>query len=379
MPSSTIERTRIDTDAARRAFLSFPYRLYREDPMWIPRPWPDQMAWLRRQHSFFDCGDAEWFLARRGGEAVGTIGVAVDHRANRHFDRAWGVFGFFECVEDFEVFSTLLEWAREWARARGLTHLVGPQSFGASDYPGFLVGRYDCPAALLEGHSPPYYLAFAERAGLTPRTDAIAYRAFRKAVGDRLEFLPEKIVRAAERAARNPRYAVRQARLRDFESEFHTALRIYNRSLATLPDFVPVAEDEFRRMVRDLRPFLYEDLVLFATVDGQDVGFSLALPNLAEALHHSGGLRYPWQYLRLWLDMRQITGVSFKILAMEQEYWGLGLEGLLFARLIENCVRRGFEWMDMSLTGEDNPQTNKLATRLGAEEYKRYRQFVVEV
>jgi hypothetical protein len=51
----------------------------------------------------------------------------------------------------------------------------------------------------------------------------------------------------------------------------------------------------------------------------------------------------------------------------------------MFARLIEACLRRGFEWMDMSLTGEDNPQTNKLATRLGAEEYKRYRTFVVEL
>jgi hypothetical protein len=35
--------------------------------------------------------------------------------------------------------------------------------------------------------------------------------------------------------------------------------------------------------------------------------------------------------------------------------------------------------MDMSLTGEDNPQTNKLATRLGAEEYKRYRILKVEL
>jgi hypothetical protein len=51
----------------------------------------------------------------------------------------------------------------------------------------------------------------------------------------------------------------------------------------------------------------------------------------------------------------------------------------MFARMIEACLRLGFEWADLSLTGEDNPQTNKLALRLGAEEYKRYRTFLVEI
>ena len=51
----------------------------------------------------------------------------------------------------------------------------------------------------------------------------------------------------------------------------------------------------------------------------------------------------------------------------------------MFARMIEACLRGGFEWADLSLTGEDNPQTNKLATRLGAEEYKRYRTYLVEI
>ncbi|MEW6568973.1 MAG: hypothetical protein AB1449_12570 [Chloroflexota bacterium] len=323
------------------------------------------MAWLRRAHSFFEHGDGDWFLARRGGRVVGTIGVAVDHHANRHLNRMWGVFGFFEFVEDFDVFSALLDRARGWCRQRRLTHLMGPQSFGASDYPGFLVGRHDCSAALLEGHSPPYYLAFAERAGFKPCPDSIAYRASRRLVGDRLEFMPEKILRAGERVARNPRYGVRQAELEHFEREFQAALHIYNRSLATLPGFAPGTKEEFRRMVKDLLPVLHEDLVLFATVDGREVGFSLALPNLAEAFRCCGGLRYPWQYLWLWLGVCRIRGVSFKILAIEPEYWGLGLDGLMFARLIENCVRRGFEWMDMSLTGEDNPQTNKLAPASG--------------
>jgi GNAT superfamily N-acetyltransferase len=378
MPSS-LSLQRVKSDADRRAFLQLPSRIYRHDPNWIPRLWPDQMAWLRREHGFFDHGDGEWFVARRDGELVGTIGVGIDHHVNQHQQRRSGVFGFLEFIEDHEVFLSLIEAARGWLWARGVTHMVGPQSFGPSDYPGFLVGRYDIPPALFEGHTPPYYLAFAERAGWSRNIDSLAYRAFRQQVGDHAEFMPEKILVALERIGRNPRYGIRQADLTQFEREFQIVLRLYNRSLATLRDFAPVAEDEFRRFVHELTPVLHEDLVLFALADGKEVGFSLALPNLAEAFRACGGLRYPWQIVGLWWGRRRIRGVSYKILAMDPDYWGLGIEALMFARMIENCLRRGYEWMDLSLTGEDNPQTNKLATRMGAEEYKRYRTFTIPV
>jgi len=376
-PALTISR--VMTDAHRRALVGFPYRLYHGDPNWIPRLWPDQMAWLRRQHGFFDHGDADWFLALRGREVVGTIGVAIDHHSNNFLNRHYGAFGFLEFIEDYEVFRALVDRGREWLRMRGITHMVGPQSFGSSDFPGILVGRYDIPAALYEGHTPPYFLEFAQQAGWSIHTDSLAYRAFRQQAGEKMEFLPPKLLHVAQRAARNPRYAIRHAEMAQFEREFQAALRIYNRSLATLPEFAPVAEDEFRRFVRELTPILREELVLFAMVDGKEVGFSLGLPNLAEAFHHCGGLRFPWQYALLWWGMRRIKGVSYKILALEPEYWGLGLDAMMYARMGEACLKLGYVWMDMSLTGEDNPQTNKLATRMGAEEYKRYRVFTVEV
>ena len=377
--STPLQVTRVVDEPDRRAFLSFPFRLYRRDPHWVPRLWPDQMAWLRRQNGFFDYGDAEWFIARRGKQVVGTIGAAIDHQSNHNLHRAWGAFGFFEFVEEQNVFAALVDEARRWLRIRGVTHMVGPRSFGPSDFPGFLVGRFDTAPALYEGHSPPYYRTFAERAGWRKDEDSLAYRAFRQMVDGRPELMPAKIRRAAERVSRNPRYALRQADLAHFEREFQTVLHLYNRSLATLPNFSPVAEDEFRRLVQDLQPVLQEDLILFAMVDGKEVGFSLAIPNLAEAFRACGGLRYPWQLPVLWWASRRVKGVSYKILAMDPDYWGLGLDALMYARRIEVCLRRGYAWMDMSLTGEDNPQTNKLATRMGAEEYKRYRTFVVEV
>jgi GNAT superfamily N-acetyltransferase len=377
MSQAHLSLRRVVTDADRRAFLALPYQLYRGDPNWIPRLWPEQLAWLRRENPFFEQGDADWFVARRDGRVVGTIGVALDHAANRVHERRWGIFGFLEFVHDEQVFTALTNQAREFLHLRGATHMIGPRSFGDNDFPGFLVGRHDCPAALYEGHTPPYYLSTAELAGWSEHTDTLAYRFEAYRAGEHLELLPAKLRHVADRVARNPRCGLRPAKLSEFERDLRIVLRIYNHSLGTLPDFTPMGEDELHRFADSLRPILVEELIWFALVDGQEVGFSLAVPNVAEAFHHCGGLRYPWQYLRLAMEMRRIRSVSFKILAVEPEFWGMGLEAWMFSRIAEVSVRRGYRWLDGSLTGEDNPQTNKISLRLGGEEYKRYRVFSV--
>jgi GNAT superfamily N-acetyltransferase len=377
MSPSVLSLQRVVSDADRRAFLSFPHQLYREDPNWIPRLWPEQMDWLCRRNPFFEQGDGDWFMARRNDQVVGTIGVAMDHSANRVQGRKWGIFGFLEFVEEEQVFRALIERAKEYLRLRGATHMVGPRSFGESDFPGLLVGRYDCPAALMEGHTPPYYLAMAESAGWTEGSDTLAYRWEARNAGENLELLPAKLRHVAERVARNPRCGLRPAQLSEFDRDLDIVRRIYNRALGTLPGFTPMEEDELRRFADDLRSILVEELIWFALVDGQEVGFSLAVPNAAEAFRKCGGLRHPWQYLELALALRRIRSVSFKILAVDPDYWGMGLEALMFWRVGEVALRRGYRWLDGSLTGADNPQTNKISLRLGAEEYKRYRVFTV--
>jgi GNAT superfamily N-acetyltransferase len=360
-------------------FLAFPYRIYRGDPSWIPRLWPEQMSWLRRTHNFFEVGDADWFVARQNGQVLGTIGAAIDHRYNHHFQRRWGVFGFFEFAEDESVFAALVDCARGWLRTRGMTHMLGPQSFAPNDYPGFLVGRHDTPAALYAGHSPSYYLEFAQRAGWAKYQDSIAYRLVRGDGNKWSDHIPEWLTRIAQRVQRNPTYGVRRAELEHFEREFQHVLRLYNRSLSRVPGFAPVTEGEFRKYVQELLPVLDPEMVLFALVDGKEVGFALAIPNLAEAFQKSGGLRHPWDYGRLWWTTKHIKSVSFKILAMDPDFWGRGIEVLMYLRLAELADRRGYEWADLSLTGDDNPQTNKIAAHAGLEEYKRYRTFLVPV
>ena len=57
-------------------------------------------------------------------------------------------------------------------------------------------------------------------------------------------------------------------------------------------------------------------------------------------------------------------------------YWGSGVALLLFDTLVKRIREKGYKWIDLSLTSEENPKTPMLAKRFGAEIYKRYRVFV---
>ena len=381
MPSAVTVKP-VTTSRRRRTFLRFPWRIYQGDSNWVPPILSERAARLDpRRNPLFDHGDAKPFVAFRDGQVVGTIAAAVDLRANRALNERHAVFGFFDCVDDYAVARALLDQAVAWARERGLARLIGPRNFSANDEPGLLIEGRDTPPVMLMGWTPPYYETFIERYGFRKWKDALAYRIYRDDLpaGEGDELLPAKLIRVVKYVRRRYGHTVRHAHLDNWDKEMETARRIYNGSLGVLPEFTPMGEDEWQQQAQKLRPLIDPDLAIFVQVDGREVGFGLGFPDLNQALLHCNGLRYPWNYLQLWLHSRHLRGLTFKILAVLPEYWGRGLDALVYLEMARAALRKGYEWMDMSLTGEDNPMTNKLAAAVGARLDKRYRVYKLDL
>jgi hypothetical protein len=49
---------------------------------------------------------------------------------------------------------------------------------------------------------------------------------------------------------------------------------------------------------------------------------------------------------------------------------------LLFHEMLSRAIAKGYKWIDLSLTSDDNPKTPMLAERMGGKVYKRYRVFL---
>lgn len=368
----------VATRREKRIFLHFPWRIYRDDPLWVPPILAERADRLNpAKNRLFHTGKVAAFIAWQGHRPVGTIATAIDPAANAYQHEQAAVFGFFECVDDYRVAQALLDHAGLWAREHGMGILRGPQCFGPSEEPGILIEGRETPRGLLMGWSPPYYQTFIERYGVQGYLDSLAYRAYLdNYVGEDGAFhSPHEIDRIAEYVQNryNGRCRIRLGNLQDLDGELEVARDIYNRSLVTLPVFTPERQEEWRRMALSIRPLLDPKFAPFVEVDGVNVAFGLALPDINQALLHCNGLRAPWDYLKLWWYSRRLPGVSFKILALLPEYREQGLDALIYSHIAHTSFRKGYQWVDMSLTGDDNPMTNKLAQRIGAVIDKRYR------
>src|SRR5512146_2219697 len=109
----------------RHIFLNFPWTIFKGDPLWVPPLMPDLVERIDPARGvFFQRGTAEFFIAWRGGQPVGTICAAEDRQANAERSARECVFGFFHFIENYSVMEALLACASEWALARGLDTLT---------------------------------------------------------------------------------------------------------------------------------------------------------------------------------------------------------------------------------------------------------------
>src|SRR2546427_6876531 len=105
---SRIEVSEIISRQERDEFIKFRWRIYQNDPAWVPPLIIERREFLdRKRHPFYQHGDAALFLARRDGEVVGRIMTSDDPNYNAFHSSNVGCFGLFESVQDRQVAGAL--------------------------------------------------------------------------------------------------------------------------------------------------------------------------------------------------------------------------------------------------------------------------------
>ena len=149
---------KVETRQQRRRFATFPWQIYKNDPLWVPPLLPERMKQLDPgKGTFYSHGKADFFLAYQDNKLCGTIMAAIDHSSNQSRDLKDGMFGFFECINNQTVADRLFETAAVWIRDRGLNRMIGPFQQDYDSAYGVLIEGRDRPPAISCGYTPPYY------------------------------------------------------------------------------------------------------------------------------------------------------------------------------------------------------------------------------
>jgi GNAT superfamily N-acetyltransferase len=374
-----IEIKSVQSAGERRRLLTFPWKIYLNDPLWVPPLLSERAKVIDPQRgTFFKDGHAELFIAWKDGQPAGTLCLAEDRNNTRAKGFAECMYGFVECIEDFKVFQAMFDFAEGWARDRDMRSLYGPYNLDREDSRGLLIEGRDRPPPILCGHHPPYYQRFFEEYGFQKNgEDGLAYAIDIDLQNPRIQ----RLGRLADRVRqKHPEFSVRGANIQDMEGEIGRILYLQNEGLKHFSEHVPYSRRDIEAMILPLIDLVDMELVLFAEVNGEPAGFFPGVPNFNEVLIHLNGLRYPWDYVRYgrYRNTRPRC-IAIKSVVVAPHYWDTGVAILLFDEMARRASARGYRWADLSLTGEGNVDTWPLAHHMGAEIYKRYRFYKREI
>lgn len=367
-----VEVRPVTRDDELRAFIRLPWRIYRNDPAWVPPLRRDVRRMLDPAvHPFHRHSDVRTFLALRDGRPVGRIAAIHNRRHVEVHDEPVGFFGFFESVEDPEVSSALFDAAAGWLRERGLEVMRGPTSFSTNEETGLLVEGFDRPPAILMPHNPPYYPRLVRDYGFHEAKTLLAYWL-------EAESAPERLVRIADAVRERSDLTVRSLDMNRFDEELARVKRIYNAAWEENWGFVPMTEAEFDYMAAELKPVLDPDLAIFVEdADGRAVGFGLSLPDYNMAIRHADGRLFPFGLLKIRWHARKIDRLRVLALGLLPEYRRRGVDGILYVETFRRGLARGIDSGEFSWVLEDNERMKRPLERMGAHVHKRYRLYDV--
>lgn len=352
-----------------RPFVDLAWTFNADDPAWVP-PLRQQVETLldRGKHPFHEHADVALFVAERGGRPVGRIAAIVNHRHNDFHDERTGFFGLFECEERAETARALVDAASAWLRERGMERVRGPMNLSTNEECGLLVDGFETPPTIMMTHNPAYYGELLEDAGLAKVKDLLAYRFGSPDV-------PERLARGAERLAGRAGVTVRTLDMKRFREDVDRIKEVYNSAWERNWGFVPMTDAEFDFMAKELKPVVDPTLCLIVErEDGEPVGFSLALPDLNQALRHlPDGRLLPFGIFKLLWHRRKVDQVRIITLGFKPEMQGAGLGLLLYLQTFRNGAARGFRTGEASWVLEDNWKMRQPLEKMGAEVYKTYR------
>ena len=372
----TLKLTPVVTAADRRRFVELQYRLYANDPHWVPplRSEARELIDGIKTNPWFGHGRLKMWLVERNGEVVGRISAQVDDLVQTHIAVGLGHWGLLECENDPAVAQLLLDTAEGWLREQGMRRAQGPFSISIWDEPGLLIAGFDQPPTVMMGHHLCYYAALIEAHGYAKVKDMHTYecptdRPFPDAV--------QRIVAIGERAGR---IKIRQVDKSNFAAEAALILDILNDAWAKNWGTVPLTPLEVEHVGKKLKPIVYEDLIRIAEIDGVPQAFMIALPDLNELTRDLGGRLFPFNWAKLLWRLRKprVGRIRVPLMGVRTALQGTRQASMMAFLMIE-YIRDAAYSNYGALSGEigwileDNGPMRSIADVIGARLTKTYR------
>ena len=373
--SAPLQIVEVQTPKQWHDFHHLPFRVYRDDPQWVPPLLLERKFHFMPKHNpYFQHAKAAFFLAYKDGAPVGRITAQIDQLHLERYNDATGHFGFIEALDDAAVFAALLDVAESWLREKGMKRVIGPVSFSLWDQPGLLIEGFDTPPYVMMAHARPYFAGHIVENGYQKAEDLIAYRYGPAASTDMLKRLLTRTLRRGEIKLRNIRMDKKH-----FDGEVAMLLDIINDAWSDNWGFVHMTKAEIDDLSGILKLLLRPGDVAIAEYQGQPAAFAAIFPNLNEAIRDMNGRLLPFNWAKLLWRMKvsRPRTARMPMLGVRKSLQSSPVGAALALSVIQSVrdfnFAHGVTDSELSWILERNTRVSHVIEMVGGVPYKRYR------
>ena len=365
--------SRVQNRRAFREFLTFPMKLYKDMPAFVPPLIFDDRDTLDpRKNPAYDFCEAAMYLAHKDGKLAGRVAAIVNRKANEAWDHAEVRFGWFDFIDDREVSAALLNAVEEFGRERGMTDIVGPLGFTDFDPEGMLVEGYEYLSSMALHHNWPYYKEHMEAFGYAKDVDWVEYRIHL------MDKVPDKYTRVAKIV--EDRYGLRLRKVTKREvRKTDIGYRIFdliNETYAGLYDFTVLSKKLIDKYVGFYLGVI--DLQYVSLVEDRDhniVAFGIVMPSITRALKKCKGRLFPfgWFYILRSMYWKYEENFEMLLIGVKPEYQKKGVNSIIFVDLLQRLIDGGFKYGESNGELETNMDIRSQWGEAEVEQCKRRR------
>lgn len=369
-----IEIREVTGKKALKTFIRVPWKIYKDDPCWVPPLLIERKQAFSNKHPFFKHATWQAWIAYQGGEPVGRISAQIDQLHQQRYNNKTGFFGLIEAPDDPEVFTALFKTAENWLRQNGMEQVCGPFNLSINQEVGILTEGFDTRPRVMTSHSPRYYGPSIENCGYQPVQELLAYE-----IDIHTYTAPATMQELLDRTSN--RITVEQLNRKTMEADFETMRDIFNDAWQNNWNFVPFTKEEFHAIGKELLTIVPDDFLQIAKIDGEPAAFIALLPDINSAIADLNGRLLPFGWAKLLWRLK--VGFPEKcrvaLMGVRQKYqntiFGPAMAYMVVDSVIKPGMSRGGTSVELSWILEQNKPTRNMIEKFGGKITKRYQMY----
>lgn len=348
-----IEIREVKTKGQMRKFASYPIKLYKGCPYYVPSLRSDEMATFNPKKNFnLEKNKLKAFLCYKDGVLVGRIAGLINYKDNELTGRKWVRFSRFECVNDQLVFKALLKAVAEFGKENGMEEMHGPWGFNDTDREGMLTFGFDRISTYSTNYSYPYFYENMEKLGFEAESKWIEHTFIIP------EQPYEKIVRISDKLKQkhNMLDVAETMSVKNIVKKYGQSLfETLNEAYAHLDGYVPIEGKSIDNVLSQFATIVNTRYISVLVDENEEVAaFAIVLPSIAKALIKSKGKLFPTGFMGVLKSIKKPKVLEMALIGIKHKYKNLGLNSMMIARIMKNVIDDGI----IEIESNPNLETN---------------------